>query len=163
MTTKRQRPSPDQWAKLDAALNELRDKPPTHLVQSLSREIEKRVDVIRTVLQSGWRIRDLAVFFKEAAGIDVSATTIQTALRQALSDAETGPRKQHAKRPRKRGVSGGTMVALPERAPPQPETAIPDPQLPYSSTESEAGANQHDEAIRLGSRLTQGANKRGQR
>ncbi|MBB2984575.1 MAG: hypothetical protein V4793_07240 [Paraburkholderia tropica] len=111
MNTKRQRPSPSQWAKLDAALQQLRERTPPGLSPSLSREITRRAAALRAALESGWRIRDLAAFFREAAGIDVSPSTIQAALRQALNDSAGGgrpdSRRIRAKRPRKFAASGG--------------------------------------------------------
>ncbi|HEM7879388.1 hypothetical protein LGM58_22610 [Burkholderia contaminans] len=53
MTPKRQRPSPDQWAKLDTALETLRSRTPPSATPPLSREIVRRADALRAALESG--------------------------------------------------------------------------------------------------------------
>lgn len=117
MTPKRQRPSPDQWAKLDTALETLHSRTPPSATLPLSREIVRRADSLRAALASGWRIRDLAVFFREAAGIDVSPSTIQAALRKALAEAESPSRQARAKRPRRRVMANNELSSVAAQAP----------------------------------------------
>jgi hypothetical protein len=164
MTTKRQRPSPDQWATLDAALEGLRERTPPGTAPPLSREITRRADALRAALASGWRIRDLATFFREAAGIDVSPSTIQTALRQALIDTAPDARRPRAKRPRKRSAAGNPLVPKNVQATNEAGAGItPPPNKPIATTEVKAEAPRPGAITPLGSTLTQGATKRGQR
>ncbi|EIF28989.1 hypothetical protein BCh11DRAFT_04417 [Burkholderia sp. Ch1-1] len=164
MTTKRQRPSPDQWARLDAALEGLRERTPPGSAPPLSREITRRANVLRAALESGWRIRDLAAFFREAAGIDVSPSTIQTALRQALTDANPDSRRVRAKRPRKQSAASPALAARTARATNETKTGTaPPPDKPVSTMGVKADAPRPRVITPLGSTLTQGATKRGQR
>jgi hypothetical protein len=164
MTTKRQRPSPDQWARLDAALEGLRERTPPGTAPPLSREITRRADALRAALESGWRIRDLATFFREAAGIDVSPSTIQTALRQALIDTNPDVRRPRAKRPRKRNAASNMPAPKNAQATNETETSIPSPpEKPIAVTEVKVDAPRSRLITPLGSTLTQGATKRGQR
>lgn len=164
MTTKRQRPSPEQWAKLDAALEGLRERTPPGAVPPLSREITRRADALRAALASGWRIRDLATFFRETAGIDVSPSTIQTALRRALGDANTDTRRTRAKRPRKQrradsAPSTATTLATGDTG----TGVVPLSGKPVVNTDVKAEAPRTRGATAFGSGLTHGANKRGMR
>ncbi|MDB5832258.1 MAG: hypothetical protein JWR14_2088 [Caballeronia sp.] len=164
MTTKRQRPSPDQWARLDTALEGLRERTPPGTAPPLSREITQRADALRAALESGWRIRDLAAFFREAAGIDVSPSTIQTALRQALIDTNPGAKRPRAKRPRNRSTAGKESAPKNAQATNEAEAGIPrPPEKPIAAMEVKADAPRSRLITPLGSTLTQGATKRGQR
>lgn len=164
MTTKRQRPSPDQWARLDAALDGLCDRTPPGTAPALSQEIIRRADTLRAALESGWRIRDLAAFFKDSAGIDVSPSTIQTALRQALNDTTSDSRRPRAKRPRKRSASGNRPEAKAGQATHKPGAGTTPPlNKPAPVTEASADAPRPRATMPLGSTLTQGASKRGQK
>ena len=164
MTTKRQRPSPDQWARLDAALQGMRERTPPGTAPPLAQEILRRADTLRAALESGWRIRDLAVFFKDVAGIDVSPSTIQTVLRQALINAQPDAKRPRAKRPRKHRTTA---------APPVPQAAVaagasqaglwPVADQPIAASEAKADVPRGRTITPLGSALTQGATKRGQR
>jgi hypothetical protein len=156
MGTKRQRPSAEQWVRLDAALEGLRERTPPGLAPPLSREIVRRADALRAALDSGWRIRDLVALFKEAAGIAVSATTIQTALRQALEGLATESKRVRARRPRKRTASADHATAATAQTAHQPETHPPE-----TGGKPDTAASR--ERTPLGSTLTQGATKRGMR
>lgn len=164
MSTKRQRPSAEQWAKLDAALDGLRERTPPGSTPPLSREIIRHAEALRGALDSGWRIRDLAALFKEAAGIDVSATTIQMALRQALDGQTTDTKRMRAKRPGKRTTPVDSETPTMLRTTHQPETNPAQPPEPVrSESDSKAGEIHPRELTPLGSTLTQGATKRGMR
>ncbi|CAG4920983.1 helix-turn-helix domain-containing protein [Paraburkholderia gardini] len=164
MATKRQRPSPDQWATLDAALEGLRERTPPGTASTLSRGITRRVDALRAALESGWRIRDLATFFKESAGIDVSPSTIQTALRQALIDTNPDTGRPRAKRPRKRSAASSTPAPNSMQATNEAGARItPSPDKPVATTGVKADIPRARIIAPLGSTLTQGATKRGQR
>jgi hypothetical protein len=164
MTTKRRRPSPDQWARLDAALEGLRERTPPGTAPPLSREITRRADALRAALESGWRIRDLAAFFREAAGIDVSPSTIQTALRQALIDTDPDARRLRTKRSRKRSAAGNTLAPGNAQATNEAGAGMtPPPDKPIAVTEAKADAPRPRLITPLGSTLTQGATKRRQR
>jgi hypothetical protein len=164
MNTKRQRPSAEQWAKLDTALEGLRECTPPGSTPPLSREIVRRAEALRAALDSGWRIRDLAALFKEAAGIDVSATTIQTALRQALEGQATESKRARAKRPRKRTESADGPALTSIQATPEPETDRVQPaELAKPGIDNKVDATPSRELTPLGSALTQGATKRGMR
>lgn len=154
MSTKGKRTSPEQWAKLDAALHGLNERPPPETSPSLTREISRRADILREALQSGWRVRDLAVFFRESAGIDVSPNTIQEALRRALEDATSDRRRARAKRPRRKTATTG-RISTPQAAP-RTQTAI-------HVAQPDAHAQPSGNAPALGSTLTPGATRRGQR
>lgn len=165
MATQRQRPSTDQWAKLDAALEGLRERTPPQKTTPLSREISQRADVLHAALESGWRIRDLVAFFREVAGIHVSSSTIQTALRQALTKSNPDTGRSRAKRPPKKRpipspeVATGTACA---RNKTQTGVAsLPDESL--SATDVSGNVSRPRVISPLGSTLTQGATKRGQR
>ncbi|MBB2932719.1 hypothetical protein [Paraburkholderia silvatlantica] len=164
MSTKGKRTSPEQWAKLDAALHGLHERPPPETSPSLTREISRRADILREALQSGWRVRDLAVFFRESAGIDVSPNTIQEALRRALEDATSDRRRARAKRPRRKTASthaGVTKTAATGRiSTPQ---AAPRTQATIHVAQPDAHAQPSGNAPALGSTLTPGATRRGQR
>ncbi|MBR8393955.1 hypothetical protein KDX11_31955 [Burkholderia cenocepacia] len=164
MSTKRQRPSAEQWSRLDAALDGLRERIPPGSTPPLSREIARRAETLRAALDSGWRIRDLATLFKDAAGIEVSATTIQTALRQALDGQVTDPKRARTKRPHKRAASAESPTTAIPQATPGPETnrvqaAGPTQPEPDSKTDVARPL----ELTPLGSTLSQGATKRGMR
>lgn len=164
MSTKRQRPSAEQWTRLDAALAGLRERIPPGSTPPLSREIARRAETLRAALDSGWRIRDLAALFKEAAGIDVSATTIQTALRQAWEGQATDSKRTRAKRPRKRVamVESSTTAVL--QATLRSETNRAQPAEPAQrESDSKTDVVRPRELTPLGSTLTQGATKRGVR
>lgn len=164
MTPKRQRPSPDQWAKLDTALETLRSRMPPSATLPLSREIVRRADALRAALESGWRIRDLAAFFREAAGIDVSPSTIQAALRQALADTESTTHRARAKRPRRRATAGDEPP--PKSAQTQNTArlpATPASDRPNGVADGTAGVPRARTVTPLGTTLTQGATKRGRR
>lgn len=164
MTTKRQRPSLDQWAKLDAALEHLRERTPPGTAPPLSREITQRAEALRAALESGWRIRDLATFFRETAGIDVSPSTIQTALRQALIDAQPDAKRPRAQRPHKRSVASRPSAPKAESSVSDAKTGVtPRPDQPIARTEAKADVPQTRAITPLGSSLTQGATKRGMR
>lgn len=164
MITKRQRPSPDQWATLDAALEGLCERTPPGTAPPLSREITQRADALRAALESGWRIRDLAVFFRESAGIDVSPSTIQTALRQALIDTNPDIRRPRAKRPRKRSAASNTSAPNNVQATNEAGAGItPSPDNPVATTGVTAEVPRARVVTPLDSTLTQGATKRGQR
>ncbi|MET3448798.1 hypothetical protein [Ralstonia sp. 1138] len=163
MATKRQQPTREQWAQLDVALNDLRDKPPANVAPPLAQAIAKRADAIRTVLASGWRVRDLAAFFKQAAGIDVSATTIQTALRQAPIATETATDRTRAKRPRKRRTSENASAPQPEHGLQRTETVVVQSPLGQQGAKTQTQHGNDQQSTILGENLTQGARKRGQR
>jgi hypothetical protein len=164
MTTKRPRPSSDQWARLDAALDGLRERTPPGTAPPLSQEITRRADALRAALESGWRIRDLAAFFREAAGIDVSPSTIQTALRQALIDTNPDARRPRAKRPRRRSAADNAPAAKTVRTATGAGAGMtPPPDKPVAAAEVKADAPRPGVIMPLGSTLTQGATKRGQR
>lgn len=164
MSAKGERTSPEQWAKLDAALQGLHERPPPEPARSLTREISRRADVLREALQSGWRLRDLAAFFRETAGIDVSPNTIQEALRRALDDATSDRRRVRAKRPQRKPASthaAATKTAETRRI----ATPPPGPRKEAGGhvTQQDAHAQHARDASALGSTLTPGATKRGQR
>ncbi|WP_343669724.1 hypothetical protein [Paraburkholderia heleia] len=162
MSTKGRRTSPEQWAKLDAALQGLHERPPPETSPSLTREISRRADILREALQSGWRVRDLAVFFRESAGIDVSPNTIQEALRRALEGATSDKRRARAKRPRRKTASthaGVTKTAATGRIV-TPQAA---PQTAIHVAQPNVHAQPSGDAPALGSTLTPGATRRGQR
>lgn len=164
MSTKRQRPSAEQWTRLDAALDGLRERIPPGSTPPLSREIARRAEALRAALDSGWRIRDLAKLFKDAAGIEVSATTIQTALRQALDGQATDSKRARAKRPRKQAASAGSPTTAMPQAAAQPETdrvQRTEPAQPEPGGKTDVAPPR--ELTQLGSTLTQGATKRGMR
>ncbi|WP_321858007.1 helix-turn-helix domain-containing protein [Paraburkholderia tropica] len=165
MSTKRPRPSPDQWAKLDAALEGLRERTPPGAAPPLSQEITRRAGALRAALDSGWRIRDLAAFFRETAGIDVSPSTIQMALKQALDDANPDMKRLRAKRPRGQAPAGRQPVSKTASTANDPlvvrATAPPDQPVP--GMDEKAEAPRPKSMTPFGSTLTQGATKRGQR
>ncbi|WP_144158056.1 helix-turn-helix domain-containing protein [Paraburkholderia sp. BCC1885] len=164
MTRKRQRPSSDQWARLDAALEGLRERNPPGTASPLSREITRRADALRAALESGWRIRDLAAFFKESAEIDVSPSTIQTALRQALIDSTSKAKRPRAKRPRKRSAHDNAPAATATSSVHESGTGpAPAPDSRVATTAVKADVPHPRTITPLGSTLTQGATKRGQR
>ena len=164
MTTKRQRPSPDQWARLDVALEGLRERTPPGSAPPLSREITRRADALRAALESGWRIRDLAAFFREATGIDVSPSTIQTALRQALIDTNPDSKRPRAKRPCRRSATDNPPAPKNVQATNDAGAGITlPPDEPIATTEVKAEAPSRRAVTPLGSTLTRGATKRGQR
>ncbi|MEX3841147.1 hypothetical protein [Paraburkholderia sp. BR10882] len=163
MSAKGERTTPEQWAKLDAALQGLHERPPPEPARSLTYEIARRADVLREALHSGWRLRDLSAFFRESAGIDVSPNTIQTALRRALEDATSDRRRVRAKRPRPKTASahavrktaGTSRIATPQAGPPTQTAA--------HVTQQNAHAQHAGDTPALGTTLTPGATKRGQR
>ncbi len=164
MSTKRPRPSPDQWARLDAALEGLRERTPPGAAPPLSQEITRRAAALRAALESGWRIRDLAAFFRETAGIDVSPSTIQTALRQALVDAQPDARRSRAKRPRKRSTDSHRSSPGAASAAGDAKTGIASPpDQPVAATHARTDVPRGRSITPLGATLTQGATKRGQR
>ncbi|KWH23387.1 hypothetical protein WL99_26230 [Burkholderia cepacia] len=164
MTTKRQRPSPDQWAKLDAALEGMRERTPPGVAPPLAQEILRRADTLRAALKSGWRIRDLAVFFKDVAGIDVSPSTIQTALRQALINAQPDTKRPRAKRPRKHRTIATPQVPQVAMAASCSQGGLwPAADQPIATSEAKADVPRSPAITQLGSTLTLGATKRGQR
>lgn len=164
MSTNRPRPSPDQWAKLDAALDGLRERTPPSTAPPLSREIARRADALRAALESGWRIRDLAAFFRETAGIDVSPSTIQAALRQALNEAGPESKRPRAKRPRRETPAGIASAGKTAQAADSTEgTAAPLPDRPVATTDVKAEVPRPRGTTAFGSGLTQGANRRGMR
>lgn len=184
MSARGPHPSPDQWASLDAALERLHERPAPGAVPSLTREVARRADALRAAMASGWRIADLAEFFRECAGINVSPGTIRTALRQALDDATSGSGRGRAKRPRKK--TSTSKVSAP-KALTSPQTAArPSTSLPRATTSTfqpvQGGVpsvtspvsgvpgapdtvptTRHDGISMLGTARTQGATKRGLR
>lgn len=164
MSTKRPRPSPDQWAKLDAALEGLRDRTPPGAAPPLSQEITRRAGALRAALDSGWRIRDLAAFFRETAGIDVSPSTIQAALKQALNDASPDRKRPRAKRSRRQTSAGRRPAAKAASTANGPVVrATPPPDQPAPGMDEKAEVPRPRSSMAFGSTLTQGATKRGQR
>lgn len=164
MTTKAQRPSPDQWARLDAALKGLPERAPPDTSPTLTREISRRADALRAALESGWRMRDLVAFFSESAGIDVSPSTIQTALQRALTETTSARRRPRAKRPRKKSASANGTAAKPVPAGRAPCTHAPSPAESADHFVERNGQTLRPTAnLLLGSALTHGATKRGQR
>lgn len=170
MTTKPQRPSPDQWARLDAALQGLPERTPPG-VSTLTREISQRAGALRAALESGWRMRDLVAFFSESAGINVSPTTIQTALQRALAQTTSDRRRPRARRPRKKGAS---THEAPKAAAKKAHTGAAHDTHVLSQAENadlftepkvrtKAQTSRPTVVSSLGSTLTQGATKRGQR
>ena len=164
MNTKRPRPSPDQWAKLDAALEGLRDRTPPGAVPPLSQEITRRAGALRAALDSGWRIRDLAAFFRESAGIDVSPSTIQAALKLALDDANPDSKRSRAKRPRRQTPAGRRPASKTIATANEPVVrATRPPDQPVLGMDEKAEVPRPASMTPFGSTLTQGATKRGQR
>ncbi|HKU00272.1 MAG TPA: hypothetical protein VJS30_27630 [Paraburkholderia sp.] len=164
MTTKAKRPSPDQWARLDAALEGLPERTPPDTPPTLTREISRRADALRAALESGWRMRDLVAFFSESASIDVSASTIQTALQRALAETTSDRRRPRAKRPRKKAPSVSGLAA---KTAPGGNASGPRVLAPTESGDPFAQGKtptfRPTVVPSLGSTLTQGATKRGQR
>lgn len=184
MSAKGQHPSPDQWAKLDAALERLHERPVPGAIPSLTHEVARRADALRAAMASGWRIGDLAEFFRECAGITVSPGTIRTALRKALDDATSGSRRSRAKRPRKKvstskgaapsAPTSGQTTAPPPISVPRPKTstfqpvqagvpAAASPASGISGARDTVSTPRHDDIPMLGTARTQGATKRGLR
>ncbi|CAM2194911.1 Helix-turn-helix domain-containing protein [Paraburkholderia kururiensis] len=164
MTTKRQRPSPDQWARLDAALERMRERTPPGVAPPMAQEILRRAGTLRAALESGWRIRDLAAFFRDVAGIDVSASTIQTALRQALVNAQPDARRPRAKRPRKHRTITAPQAPQAAVAASSSQAGLwPAADQPIAAPEAKADVPPGRAITPPGSTLTQGATKRGQR
>jgi hypothetical protein len=163
MTTKARLPSPDQWAKLDAALKGLPERTPPG-TSTLSHEISRRADVLRAALESGWRIRELAAFFSESAGINVSTSTIKKALQHALAETTSDRRRPQAKRPRKKSVSAGTAAAKKAPAGHTSGTHVLAPaEHSVQFAQRKAQTSRPTVVTSFGSTLTQGATKRGQR
>lgn len=164
MSTKRPRPSPDQWAKLDAALEGLGDRTPPGVAPPLSHEITRRAGALRAALDSGWRIRDLAAFFRETAGIDVSPSTIQAALKQALDDANPDTKRPRAKRPHRQTPAGHRPASKTTSTANEPVVRVtPPPDQPVPSMDEKAEVPRPMPMTPFGTTLTQGATKRGQR
>lgn len=164
MTTKAQRPSPDQWARLDAALKGLPERAPPDTSPTLTRAISRRADALRAALESGWRMRDLVAFFSESAGINVSPSTIQTALQRALAETTSDRCRARAKRPRKKSASANGAAKKSLSGGDAPGTHALQP-----AENADRFAERQAQSLRpkltpaLGSQLTQGATKRGQR
>ncbi|WP_434715359.1 hypothetical protein [Paraburkholderia sp. A3RO-2L] len=163
MTTKIQRPSPDQWARLDTALQGLPERTPPG-TSTLANEISRRADVLRAALESGWRIRELAAFFNESASINVSPSTIKKALQHALAETTSDRRRPQAKRPRKKRLSAGTAAAKKAPAGHASGTHVrPPAENGDQFAQRKAQTSRPTVVPPLGSTLTQGATKRGQR
>ncbi|WP_213297208.1 hypothetical protein [Paraburkholderia sacchari] len=162
MTTKTPRPSPDQWARLDAALQGLPERTPPG-ISTLTREISRRADALRAALESGWRMKDLAAFFSDSAGINVSPSTIQTALQRALAETTSDRRRPRAKRPRKKSSSGNGPAAKKKPVDHAPARHALSPAENADRFVERAQPLRPTAPVSLGSTLTQGATKRGQR
>lgn len=164
MSTKRPRPSPDQWAKLDAALEGLRERTAPGAAPPLSQEITQRAGALRAALDSGWRIRDLAVFFRETAGINVSPSTIQAALKQALDDTNPETKRPRTKRPRRQTPARRRPASKTASTANGPAVrATPPPDQPVPGMDEKAEVPRPKSSTPFGATLTQGATKRGQR
>lgn len=164
MTTKRQRPSPDQWARLDAALERMREHTPPGTAPPMAQEILRRAGTLRAALESGWRIRDLAAFFRDVAGIDVSPSTIQAALRQALLDAQPDAKRPRAKRPhRHRTITAPQVQQAAVTASGSQAGLWPAAGQPVAASQAKADVPPGRAITPPDPALTQGATKRGQR